>query len=62
MNKLEKLLYRKASIENLLDIWAKGMKIYTEFIDTCKAISEDEDRSPLERAEAKMNMHEADIP
>jgi len=62
MNKLEKLLFRKASIGNLLDIWAKGIKIYTEYKDTCTAVIEDEERTELERAEAKMNLHECEIP
>jgi len=62
MNKLEKLLYRKSSIEKLMSIWSMGIKMYSEYIDACKAVTKDETRSVLERAEAYKNIHEADIP
>ena len=62
MNKLEKLLYRKKATEKLTDIWSKGIKIYTEFVDTCEAIVKDKSRSDEDKAEAKMKMHEARIP
>jgi hypothetical protein len=60
MNKLEKLLYRKKSTERLLDIWSKGIKIYTEFTDTCEAALKDESRK--DRAEIQMKLHEARVP
>jgi len=60
MNKIEKLLYRKSATEKLLDIWSKGIKIYTEFIDTCEATLKDESRKDL--SEIKMKIHEARIP
>lgn len=62
MNKIEKLLYRKSTTEKLMEIWSKGIKVYTEFIDTCKAVVDDPDRSSHEKAEAKMLIHEADVP
>jgi len=60
MNKLEKLLYRKSATEKLLNIWSKGIKIYTEFIDTCEATLKDESRTDL--TEIRMKIHEARIP
>ena len=62
MNKLEKLLYRKKSTEYLLNIWSKGIKIYTEFVDTCDAVLKDESRSKMELSEIKIKRHEAEIP
>jgi hypothetical protein len=60
MNELEKLLYRKKSTEKLLEIWSKGIKIYTEFTDTCEAALKDESRE--DRNEIRVKLHEARIP
>lgn len=62
MKKLEKLLYRKATLERLMNIWSKGIVLYNKYIDACKAVMADSNRTKLERAEAEKNMHEADIP
>ena len=62
MKKLEKLLYRKATLERLMNIWSKGIVLYNKYIDACKAVMADSNRTELERAEAEKNMHEADIP
>jgi len=62
MTKLEKLLYRKESTTRLMGIWSKGMEMYSKYIDACKEVVDDPKRSVLEIAEAKMNIHEAEIP
>ena len=62
MTKLEKLLYRKASTEKLMGIWNKGIKIYSDYVFELKAVANDKSKSKLERAEAKKNIHESDIP
>lgn len=62
MNKLEKLLYRKESTEKLMGIWNKGMQMYSEYLAACKEVANDESRSVLERATAKKDIHEAEIP
>lgn len=62
MNKLEKLLYRKESTIALMGIWSKGIKMYSEYIKSCKEIIDDKSKSAFEIAEAKKNIHEAEIP
>ncbi len=62
MTKLEKLLYRKASTEKLMGIWNKGIKIYSDYIFELKALANDKSKTKLERAEAKKNIHESEIP
>jgi len=62
MNNLEKLLYRKKSTEKLLEIWSKGIKIYTGFVDTCEAVIKDKERSEEEKSEIRVKLHEARVP
>lgn len=62
MNQLEKLLYRKSSLENLMNIWTYGIKLYSEYIDNCKKIVGDKNSSEFDVIEAKKNIHEAQIP
>jgi len=62
MNKLEKLLYRKASTEKLMMIWSKGIKMYTDYLKSCQSIDNGEGYTELQRTEARKNIHEAEIP
>lgn len=56
MNKLEKLLYRKSSIENRMNIWSKGIKIYSNYIDNNNKLLKD--GSDWEKIESEINIHE----
>ena len=38
MDKLEKLLYRKESTIRLMNIWSKGIKMYSEYIKECNVV------------------------
>lgn len=62
MNKLEKLLYRKKSIENLMSIWSSGIKTYEEYSAVCRLTMHEKSRTDFEKAEARKNLHEAEIP
>ena len=62
MNKLEKLLYRKESTEKLMSIWNTGIKMYSQYIEACKVVSNDESNTEIERASAIVDIHEAEIP
>jgi len=62
MNKLQKLLYRKESTEKLMSIWNTGIKMYSEYINACKEVQNDDTKTELEKATAKVNIHEAEIP
>lgn len=56
MNNLEKLLYRKSSIENRMNIWSKGIKIYSNYIDFNKTTLKSGGK--WEKIEAEINIHE----
>tara|TARA_R110000803_G_scaffold3046_2_gene10432 strand:- start:11484 stop:12326 length:843 start_codon:yes stop_codon:yes gene_type:complete len=62
MNKLEKLLYRKASLENLMNIWSKGIKMYSEYIKACESVVNISSTENLAVLQARKDIHDADIP
>lgn len=63
MNNLEKLLYRKASMEQRMSIWSRGIEMYSKYIKSCQdLIDSNEIKESIEVLEAKKNIHEADIP
>lgn len=62
MTKLEKLLYRKESCVNLMNIWSKGIETYAKYIKACRDVVKSEDSSELDKIEAEKNIHEAEIP
>jgi hypothetical protein len=61
-SKLEKLLYRKEMTTRLMNIWSKGIQLYSEFLDECKKVSENKKMDKLIVLEAKKSIHEAEIP
>lgn len=61
-SKLKKALYRKASAEKGMAVWSKGIKIYSDFIDTCKDVTRDLSIDEATRNEARVKMHEAQVP
>lgn len=61
-SKLKKALYRKSSAEKGMAVWSKGITIYSDFIDSCKKVTRDLSIDEAVRNEARVKMHEAQIP
>ncbi len=62
MDKLEKLLYRKESTIRLMNIWSKGIKMYSEYIKECNIILKNKKSSKLQKIQSEKDIHEAEIP
>lgn len=62
MDKLEKLLYRKESTIRLMNIWSKGIKMYSEYIKECNVILKNKKSSKLQKIQCEKDIHESEIP
>ncbi len=62
MDKLEKLLYRKESTIRLMNIWSKGIKMYSEYIKECNVVLKNKKSSTLQKVQCEKEIHEAELP
>lgn len=62
LKKLEGLLYRKEVTEKLMGIWQKGIKTYSDLRKVSLEVANDDSRTELERCQAKVDIHEMEVP